>query len=161
MSFVDASSAVLNYFMHISVALLASFTFIVCFEEHRWGTLPFSELQASDWSAKVEAPFPGNRESQSAVSMMNEILSVLMIAMMKNDDVCVCPAVREWGFSAVDPKGSRKHYTPCAIQTHTQELPLSSTKSPSAEGSQTDQSINAKNATLSLRNEDKCRFILV
>lgn len=69
--------------------------------------------------------------------------TVLMIAIMKYD-VCVCPAVREWGFSAVDPKGSRKRYTLCAIQTHTQELPLSSTKSPSAEGSQTDQSINAK-----------------
>lgn len=57
-----------------------------------------------------------------------------MIAVIKNDDVCVCSAVKEWGFSAVDPKGSLKRYTPCAIQTHTQKLHLSTTKSPSAEG---------------------------
>lgn len=48
--------------------------------------------------------------------------------------MCVCSAGKEWGFSAVDPKGCRKRYTLSAIQTHTQEPHLSTTKSPSVEG---------------------------
>lgn len=97
----------------------------------------------------MEAPFPGNRESQSAVSMMNvsiigwnNIVMELMVAVI--NDVCVCPAVKEWGFSAVDPKGSLKRYTLCAIQTHTQELHLSTTKSPSAEGREQTHRFNGK-----------------
>ncbi len=84
--------------------------------------------------------------------------AILMIAVIKNDDVCFCPAVKEWGFSAVDPKGSLKHYTLCAIQTHTQEPHLSTTKSPSAEGrKQTHRFMPNKNPleSLSLRNEDE------